>query len=229
MDRNEKNMEEKLVPGKVYRREDLVCDLVFTDHRIRQLVAQGALEKITQGLYHYRGASPANFVPPTSGSLLQGFLGVDDFLLLPWREYLSLGVALTPKFDMHLVYNRKRHGIFRLGETTFDIRRRSRYPEQITPEFLLVDLLNNTDFFTEDPSKIQREARTLIRKFDTAALLKTARDFGKVATYKYISAWQSELKIMTSVRSFKTDELSAAFFGNLIIPSAQNTQPSADQ
>ena len=215
MDRSEKNMEEKLEPGKVYRREDLVCDLVFTDHRIRQLVAQGSLEKITQGLYHYKGPSPVNHAAPTSNALLQGFLGVHDFLLLPWREYLTIGIHLTPKFDMHLVYNRKRHGIFRLGETTFDVRRRSRYPTQITPEFLLVDLLNNTDFFNEDLTKIQRDARSLIRKFETVPLLKTARDFGKVATYKYISAWQSELKIMSSVRSFKTDELSAAFFGNL--------------
>lgn len=214
MDRSEKNVEEKLEPGKVYRREDLVCDLVFTDHRIRQLVAQGSLEKITQGLYHYRGPSPRSYSPLTSKSLLEGFLGIDDFLLLPWQEYLTLGLKLTPKFDMHLVYNRKRHGIFRLGEVTFDIRRRSRYPGQTTPEFLLIDLLNNTDFFIEETSTIQRDARALIHKFDAGALLKMAQDYGKVSTYKYISSWLTEMQTMMSVRSFKSDELSAAFFGN---------------
>lgn len=223
MDRSEKNVEEKLEPGKVYRREDLVCDLVFTDHRIRQLVAQGSLEKITQGLYHYRGPSPRNYSPLTSKSLLEGFLGMGDFLLLPWQEYLSLGLNLTPKFDMHLVYNRKRHGIFRLGEVTFDVRRRSRYPTQITPEFLLVDLLNNMDFFTEDASRIQRDIRALIHKFDGHALLKMAQDYGKVSTYKYISSWLTEMQTMLSVRSFKSDELSAAFFGNFHKSAEQPT------
>ncbi|MFO6420962.1 hypothetical protein ACLBKS_12225 [Hylemonella sp. W303a] len=223
MDRSEKNVEEKLEPGKVYRREDLVCDLVFTDHRIRQLVAQGSLEKITQGLYHYRGTSPRNYSPLTSKSLLEGFLGMGDFLLLPWQEYLSLGLNLTPKFDMHLVYNRKRHGIFRLGEVTFDVRRRSRYPAQITPEFLLVDLLNNMDFFTEDSSRIQRDIRALIHKFDGHGLLKMAQDYGKVSTYKYISSWLTEMQTMLSVRSFKSDELSAAFFGNFHKSAEQPT------
>lgn len=225
MDRSEKNMEEKLEPGKVYRREDLVCDLVFTDHRIRQLVAQGSLEKITQGLYHYRGSSPRSYAALSSKSLLEGFLGIEDFLLLPWREYLSLGLQLTPKFDMNLVYNRKRHGIFRLGEVTFDVRRRSRYPAQATHEFLLVDLLNNTDFFVEDVSKIQREARSLVQKFDSTILFKMAQDYGKVSTYKYISSWLSEMKTMMSVRSFKTDELSAAFFGNF----SKSNQRSASE
>jgi hypothetical protein len=41
-----------------------------------------------------------------------------------------------------------------------------------------------------------------------------AQDYGKVSTYKYISSWLTEMQTMLSVRSFKSDELSAAFFGN---------------
>ena len=43
-----------------------------------------------------------------------------------WNQYNALGLGLTQLYNRLIVYNHKRHGIFKLGNKTFDFRRPAR-------------------------------------------------------------------------------------------------------
>ena len=80
-------------------------------------------------------------------------------------------------------YNHKRHGIFKLGNKTFDFRRPARgFPNKITPEFLLVDLVNNLDQLAEDKDFIKSQIVLNIHKFNRQKVNQCVKEYGKVAT-----------------------------------------------
>ena len=179
----------ELRPGHVYRREDLVRLSTAVDRHLRELVASGKLRKLAQGLYHAPKSSSFGPLPPDDEQLVGSFLRDKDFLVFSPSAYNAVGVGTTQLYNRTLVYNRKRHGAFKLGNRQFDFRVKPRFPKKLTPEFLYVDLLNNLDEMSEDREVVLRHARDKLTSFDPARLQRAAQSYGSVATRKRLREW----------------------------------------
>lgn len=177
-----------LKPGQVYRRDSLLSYSTAIDRDLIRLVQEGLLEKIAAGLYYKPRTSRYGNLPPEDRLLVKAFLRDDQFLLFSWNEYNTLGLGLTQLYNRIVVYNRKRHGIFKLGDKEFDFRRPAcGFPGKLTPAFLVVDLLNNLNELAEDIEKIKAKLKSHL----LPSLLKQARlcakKYGKVATNKFLA------------------------------------------
>ena len=138
-------LKSRLKQGRVYRREDMIEWSNAIDRHLEKLVEESVLEKLAQGLYYVPKISAFGKVPPDEDVLVRGFLKDDRFLLVSPNSYNSLGVGTTQLYNKKVVYNHKRHGIFKLGNREFDFQRKYDFPTKITQEFLLVDLVNNLE------------------------------------------------------------------------------------
>ncbi|WP_417276506.1 hypothetical protein [Castellaniella sp.] len=180
--------------GHVYRREDLTRLSSAVDRDLGKLVATGRLNKLAQGLYHVPKASRFGPLPPDDDQVVQSFLRGDrDFLLFSPSAYNTVGLGTTQLYNRTLVYNRKRHGVFKLGKREFDFRVKPRFPRQLTPEFLFVDLLNNLDDLAEDRDSVLDRARALWPTRVSPTLLQAVELYGNAATRKHIKVWMDEL------------------------------------
>ena len=179
----------ELQAGRVYRREDLARLSTAVDRHLRELVASGKLKKLAQGLYHAPKQSSFGPLPPADAQVVGGFLRDTDFLVFSPSAYNAVGLGTTQLYNRTLVYNHKRHGVFRLGNRQFDFRMKPRFPKKLTPEFLYVDLLNNLEELAEDREVVLRQARSRLPSFDAPRLQRAADSFGSVATRKRLREW----------------------------------------
>lgn len=179
----------ELQAGRVYRREDLARLSTAVDRHLRELVASGKLKKLAQGLYHAPKQSSFGPLPPADAQVVGGFLRDTDFLVFSPSAYNAVGLGTTQLYNRTLVYNHKRHGVFRLGNRQFDFRMKPRFPKKLTPEFLYVDLLNNLQELAEDRDAVLRQARSRQSLFDPTRLQRAADSFGSVATRKRLREW----------------------------------------
>lgn len=177
--------------GRVYRREDLVASSNAVDRHLRELVSSGILKKLAHGLYHAPKQSSFGPLPPTDKQMVQGFLRDKDFLLFSPSSYNALGLGTTQLYNSTLVYNYKRHGIFRLGNREFDFRVKPRFPKKLTPEFLYVDLLNNLDELAEDRDCVLTQARSKLSSFPPVRLQQALDNYGNMATRKRVRQWMN--------------------------------------
>jgi Family of unknown function (DUF6088) len=175
--------------GHVYRREDLLGDTNAVDRHLKQLVDAGDLEKLAQGLYYAPKSSTFGRVPPKDDELVEAFLKDENFLLLSPNSYNSLGLGTTQLYNKTVVYNHKRHGVFKLGNRSFEFRVKPRFPKKLDKEFLLVDLLNNLDSLAENKDDVLAKAEKQLNKFETAKLQKTVSAYGAGRTKKRVSSW----------------------------------------
>lgn len=179
----------ELQAGRVYRREDLARLSSSVDRHLSQLVAAGKLKKLAQGLYHAPKQSSFGPLPPADEQVVGGFLRDKNFLVFSPSAYNTVGLGTTQLYNRTLVYNHKRHGVYRLGNRQFDFRMKQRFPKKLTPEFLYVDLLNNLDDLAEDRDAVLHQARRRLVSFDHARLQRAVDNFGSVATRKRLREW----------------------------------------
>jgi hypothetical protein len=128
-------------------------------------------------------------VPPKDEDLVEAFLKDQDFLLLSPNSYNSLGLGTTQLYNKTVVYNHKRHGIFKLGNRSFEFRVKPRFPKKLDKEFLFVDLLNNLDSLAENKDDVLAKAEKQLNKFETSILQKTVSAYGAGRTKKRVSSW----------------------------------------
>ena len=180
--------------GKVYRREDLVPYSTSVDRELQQLVARGMLQKLAQGLYYRPRKNVFGEVPPNESDLLAAFLKDKDFLSFNPSVYNSLRLGTTQLYNKTIVYNHKRHGVFMLDQRRYDFRVKPRFPKpsQVTPEYLLVDMLNNLSELAEDEEQVLALAKNKLKQFDVRKLKKALAEFGSAATKRRVNAWLSE-------------------------------------
>lgn len=176
-----------LRPGRVYRRADLAQWSKSVDRHARELVDQGVLQKLRNGLYHYPKESAFGQVPADERELVRSFLKEDDFLLTSPNAYNVLQLGTTQLYNSRVVYNRKRHGHFMLGGHRFEFRRKPRFPRKLTEEFLLVDLLNNLPTLAEDADTLRERVGEKAKELNAGTLRLAARKYGKVATRKFFN------------------------------------------
>ncbi|MEA1785154.1 hypothetical protein U1E44_03555 [Arenibacter sp. GZD96] len=172
--------------GRVYRRADLSKWTSSVDRHLDELVSEGTLEKLSQGLYYYPELSSFGKTPPRDEVMLKSFLKDDRFLLTSLNVYNSLGVGTTQLYNKQTVYNHKRHGDFTLGNKTFSFRVKPHFPRKATPEFLLVDLVNNLDQLAEDPQEVLQKVKNKAQAMNSQKLQRTLRDYGTAKTKKIL-------------------------------------------
>jgi hypothetical protein len=175
--------------GKVYRREDLAEVSNAVDRHLRQLVSGGALRRLAQGLYYAPKTSVFGILPPDDQELVATFLRDKDFLVFSPSSYNTLGLGTSQLYNKTLVYNHKRHGLFSFGNRQFDFRVKPRFPKKLTPEFLLIDAINNLDELAEDKNQVFQRVERKLPSFDHAKLKRAVLDYGSVATKKRFMRW----------------------------------------
>jgi hypothetical protein len=176
-----------LRPGKVYRREALAGWSKSVDRHLKELVSEGTLTKLANGLYLYPQQTAFGEAPADDATLVAAFLKDRRFLLASPNVYNSLGVGTTQLYDKTLVYNHKRHGNFLLDGHTFYFHVKPSFPRKLSKEFLLVDLVNNVDRLAESRQEVLARVKERALSFDVPRLQRAARDYGSVRTRKFFS------------------------------------------
>lgn len=175
--------------GVVYRRVGLLSYSSNLDRDLMTLVDQKKLKKPAPGLYYKPKASRFGLLPPSDEALVSAFLK-KPFLMYSWNDYNTLGLGLTQLYNQVVVYNTERHEEIKLGNRKFAFKRPNNgFPEKLTREFLLVDLLNNAKYLTEDVSSLESKIKTKITDFDRTLLLALAKKHGKIQTKKLIETF----------------------------------------
>lgn len=182
----------RLRPGKVYRRADLARWSNAVDRHIRQAVDLGLLEKVRGGLYYAPRPTVFGKAPPAEAELVSTFLKSDDFLLTSPNAWNALGVGTTQLHNRTVVYNRKRHEDVALGGRTFEFRRKAAFPKIATPEFLLVDLVNNLEQAGEDPDALLGRVRDRAASYDPAKLKRAVGKYGSARARRAFADLLSE-------------------------------------
>jgi hypothetical protein len=183
------HLADALKAGHVYRREDLARLSTAVDRHLRELVSVGKLQKLAQGLYHAPKQSNFGPLPPADDDVVRGFLRDNNFLVFSPSSYNTVGLGTTQLYNQTLVYNHKRHGVFRLGNRQFDFRVKPRFPKKLSLEFLFVDLLNNLEALAEDRDVVLNQARNKLPSFDLARLQTAVNSYGNMATRKRFREW----------------------------------------
>ena len=180
-------LKKQLRPGQVYRREDLAKWSNAVDRHLKQLLAEGTLTKLSGGVYYYPKKTVFGDAPAEDNKLVETFLKDHRFLVASPNAYNALGVGTTQLYNETVVYNRKRHGRFALGGRTFEFRVKPDFPKTLSPEFLLVDLVNNLDRLAENQDQVLERVKAKAASYDGPHLQRVARDYGTVRAKKFFA------------------------------------------
>jgi hypothetical protein len=179
-------LKKHLKRGKVYRRADLSKWSTSVDRHLDELVKEGTLQKLSQGLYYYPELTAFGETPPEDEVLVRSFLKDSRFLLTSFNAYNALGVGTTQLYNQKTVYNHKRHGDFKLGGKSFSFRVKPNFPNKVTQEFLLIDLLNNLDQLAEDTKELVDKVRFKAKSVDQKKLKKALKEYGTIKAKKLL-------------------------------------------
>lgn len=177
-----------LEPGQIYRRNDLGKWSNAVDRHLQELQQEGTLKKVAAGMYYYPKKGTFGEVPPTDNNLVMSFLKDDRFLLTSPNDYNKLGVGTTQLYNKTVVYNHKRHGEVKLGNRVFSFQQKPYFPSHVTPEFLLVDLLNNLDQLAEDETAVLSRVKKRAQGMDPHKLSEAVKKYGSVKTKKLFAS-----------------------------------------
>jgi hypothetical protein len=173
-----------LRPGRVYRREDLLPWSQSVERHLKELTGDRTLQKLRTGLYYYPRKFAFGEAPADEHELVKAFLKTDHFVVTSPNAYNQLGLGTTQLYNKRIVYNQKRHGTFRLGNRLVTFERRFNIPRQRTPEFLLVDLVNELDQLADDQDTVLSRVREKAKEMDARKLSRAVSLYGKSSTRK---------------------------------------------
>lgn len=175
-------------PGRTYRRAEVAAWSKSVDRDLRTLVRQGALKKLRGGIYFRPQQSVFGEVPVDDHERVRSFLKDDRFLLTSPNAYNALGLGMTQLYNKQWVYNHKRHGDFDLGGRAYAFRVKHHFPLGTpTPEFLLVDLVNNVDELAEDREVVLRKVRERAATMDSNRLGQAVGEYGNASAQRFFA------------------------------------------
>lgn len=179
-------LKQKLRPGEVYRRADFEEWSTSVDRHLDTLTKDGTLKKLNAGLYYAPKLTRFGPVPPEDQNLITSFLKDDHFLLVSPNAYNSLGLGLTQLYNVTWVYNHKRRGTFKFGNRSFLFKLKSTFPDKITKEYLVVDLLNNLEELAEDSQSVMEQFKRNYSQFTLSHLDQMVHKYGSGQTKRLI-------------------------------------------
>ena len=170
--------------GRVYRREELLRWSRSVDRHLKELTTDGTLQKLRKGLYYFPRKFEFGVGAADEYELVRAFLKSDNFVVTSPNAYNQLGLGLTQLYNRRVVYNQKRHGSFCFGDRILTFERRSNVPKQISPEFLVVDLVNELNGLAEDRDQLLSRVCEKAKKMDAKKLSQALALYGKYSTRK---------------------------------------------
>lgn len=173
-------------PGRVYRRSELAEHSSSVDRELGHLEEEGKVKWLGKGLYTRPMESAFGSLPPDDNKLIKSFLKDDRFLVFSFNDYNKLGLGLTQLYNQQVVYNYKRHEDLELGGRKFSFKRLSRFPGELSKEYLLIDLLNNLKYVAEDPGLILKKLKKKSDQFDKDTLFNLAEKYARAKTKKIL-------------------------------------------
>lgn len=177
-------LKRQLKPGGVYRRTELADWSKSVDRHLDELLSDGTLQKLAQGMYYVPKETAFGKTPPDEKTVVQSFLKDDRFLLTSNNAYNSLGLGTTQLYNEQTVYNHKRHGKFKLGNRTFNFKMKPHFPKKLTEEFLVVDLVNNLKELAEEQMAVLQNLTVKVSEMDKKKLKQSVAEYGNVKTKK---------------------------------------------
>ena len=181
-------LRQHIYPGQVYRRSDLEYYSSAIDRHLGMLTKDGSLVKLSQGLYYAPLFSKFGMVPPEDKVLVESFLKNNDFLMVKPNLYNTLGLGLTQLYNTTWVYNHKRKGEFKINGKTFEFKIKSSFPNQLTKEFLLVDLLNNLDELADDKDQTLKNLPVILNDINDDDLMRVTQQYGSGRTKQMLKS-----------------------------------------
>lgn len=177
----------ELTPGQVYRTRELGQWGANPTRLAKRLVREGQLRQLAPGLFFAPKPSRFGPVPPSEKEVLRGFLGTDEFVLTGPPVWNALGLGTTAAFATTLAYNHKRSGEFRLGNQRFQLRR-VRFPPEPSPEWFVIDLLENRASVGADLAQLQAALCGALAadRFDRLRLRAMAAEYGTLAVREVV-------------------------------------------
>lgn len=185
---NMESLRQHIKPGHVYRRSDLEYYSSAIDRHLGMLTKDGSLIKLSQGVYYAPKSSKFGLVPPDDVVLVESFLKDSDFLMVKPNVYNTLGLGLTQLYNTTWVYNHKRKGEFKFNGKSFEFKIKSSFPNQLTKEFLLVDLLNNLNELAEDQNQTIKRIPEKLSSFNNEELMRVAQQYGSGRTKQLLKS-----------------------------------------
>lgn len=170
--------------GRVYRREELAQWSKNVDRHLKILTTEGVLKKLRTGLYYCPRKFEFGEAPAEEHALVEAFLRSDRFVVTSPNLFNQLGLGTTQLYNKRVVYNQKRHGIFDLGGRSYVFHKRMNVPKHLTPEFLLVDLVNELHTLAEDREALMVRVKVKAGEMDHKRLSKAVSLFGNCSTQK---------------------------------------------
>ena len=183
-----------MVPGKVYRRQDLEGVTSAVDRDLKTLVERGIVEKIHSGLYHVPRRNPYGMSPPQTEEIVRAFLKTDDFLINSYNHYNQLRLGLTQMHANYVVYNHKRTGDFEMGGRRLSFHMMPAYPRRLSKEYLLVDMLNNLAKLPDDTERVRKSLSTRLNEFNRDSVMENLAKYGKASTRKMLEAAYAQVR-----------------------------------
>ena len=169
----------KFKEGRVYRTRDLK-KLSSNPTRLAQnLVQEGKLRKLRNGLFYVPKKGTFGDVPPSEDAILKALFGSNSYLKTGPSVWNSLGLGTTAVEAIPLIYNKSKTGLEQIGRKKFEFRR-VRFPRKPSKEFFVVDLLQNLDRAGADPGEMKQALGQALRngRFDGPTLLEMAEKYG---------------------------------------------------
>jgi hypothetical protein len=171
-----------LKAGSVYRRQDLVHLSSNVDRHLALLVQDGTLKRLNQGLYTCPAKTAFGEAPADEMALLRSFLREDHFVVYSPNSFNGLGLGTTQLYNQRVVFNRKRHGQYTVGNRSYLFLRWREAPKHLTAEFLVVALLNRLDELAEDREEVLFRLRSKLRELNLKRLNHAAKHYGTYST-----------------------------------------------
>ena len=172
--------------GRVYRRQELTGFSTAVDRDLKTLVESDTIKKLAGGLYCRPRANAFGATPPEEKDLVRAFLKTDDFLLTSYNHFNQLGLGLTQVYNNYIVYNHKRAGEYTLGGKRFKFLMVPAYPDKLSKEYLLVDLLNNLKKLPDNTSTIHENLKSRWEEFDNQKVGVYLDRYGKASAKEFL-------------------------------------------
>lgn len=178
----------QLEPGHVYRTEDFARWSANAPRFAKRLVRAGQLVQLRHGLFAGPKQSRFGAVPPNDEELMRAFLRGGPFVFTGPERWNALGLGATALFSAPLVYNTKRSGEVEVGGKRFVLRRVA-FPSDPTPEWFVVDLLENAERAGTSAEAVASALASAVARgaFNVAGLLAMASAYGTARTRKLLA------------------------------------------
>lgn len=181
-------LKNNLKRGRVYRRKELEQWSSSVDRHLQELLDMGVLVKLSGGLYAYPRQSEFGAILPDDKVILSAFLKGDKFLIISPNQYNSLNMGTTQLYNKTVIYNRRRHDpAVSLGKRQFDFRKKRDFPNKLTREFLLVDLVDNVATLAEDTHKVLKTVTNKISEFNVKEVSMMAQKYASPTTQNFFA------------------------------------------